>query len=278
MRRHTRRRFLGLAGAAAAAMGLPRTAAAAAEASKTKLPFELGLASYTTRSFSLDETIRVAQRLDLKHLCLKSMHLPLESTPEECAAAAAKCREAGLDLYGCGVVTMKEPAQVDQAFDYAKAAGMRVIVSVPYPEMLPLVNQKVKQYDIAVAIHNHGPEDKVYPTPAVAYEKIKDLDPRVGLCIDVGHTLRAGEDPAADARRFADRLLDLHIKDVSAADAKGNTIEAGRGVLDIAAVLKSLVEVGYSRVVSFEYEKDGNDPLLGLAESVGYVRGLLAML
>ncbi len=171
---------------------------------------------------------------------------------------------------------MKKEDQVHNAFDYAKAAGMKVIIGVPAPELLPLVNKKVKQYDIKVAIHNHGPGDKIYPTPASAYERIKDLDKRIGLCNDIGHTMRIGSDPIVSAKKFADRLLDVHIKDVSEATAKGHGVEVGRGVIDIPKFLKMLIRIKYSGIVSFEYEKDADDPLAGLAESVGYVRGVLA--
>ena len=150
-----------------------------------------------------------------------------------------------------------------------------MIVGVPVPEMLPLVDKMVKQYDIKVAIHNHGPTDKVYPVPATAYEKIKDLDKRIGLCDDIGHTMRAGVDPCESAEKFADRLLDVHIKDVSAADAKGD-VEVGRGVIDIPKYIRTLVRIKYEGVLAFEYEKDADDPMAGLAESVGYVRGVMA--
>jgi sugar phosphate isomerase/epimerase len=279
MRKHTRRRFLGLAGAAAVTFaGSPLTQTGASEKAKTKIPFELGLASYTLRKFSLDETIKMTCRVGLKHVCLKSFHLPMDATAEQCAEAAAKCRAAGLDLYGCGVVGMSKPAEVDQAFDYAKAAGMRVIVGSPHPDVLPLVDKKVKQYDIAVAIHNHGPGDNIFPTPKSAYDRIKDLDPRIGLCMDIGHTLRIGADPVADAKLYADRLLDVHVKDVSEASAKGETLEIGRGVIDVPAFLRTLIETNYSRIVSFEYEKDADDPMPGLSESIGYVKGVLATL
>ncbi|HUT44934.1 MAG TPA: sugar phosphate isomerase/epimerase, partial [Sedimentisphaerales bacterium] len=133
-----------------------------------------------------------------------------------------------------------------------------------------------RQYDIKVAIHNHGPTDKVYPTPASVYEKIKDLDKRIGLCNDIGHTMRAGVDPAESVKKYADRLLDVHIKDVSAANKDGSAVEAGRGVIDIPKFLKTLIKIDYDGIVSFEYEKDAKDPLAGLAESVGYVKGVLA--
>ena len=140
----------------------------------------------------------MTQRVGLTHICLKSFHLPLDATPEQIAAAVAKVKAAGIDLYGGGVITMKTDKDVDQAFDYAKAAGMRTIVASPAPDVLPLVNEKVKQFDIEVAIHNHGPGDKVYPTPESIYQKVEKLDPRIGLCMDIGHTVRIGADPIAD--------------------------------------------------------------------------------
>ena len=175
-----------------------------------------------------------------------------------------------------GVIYMGTEAEVHRAFDYAKAAGMRVIIGVPGHELLPLVDKKVKEYDIQVAIHNHGPGDKRYPTPQSAYERIRDLDKRIGLCNDIGHTIRAGSDPAVSIERFADRLHDVHMKDVTAAARQGTGVEVGRGVIDIPQVLRTLVKIDYSGIVSFEYEKDADDPLAGLAESVGYVRGVLA--
>jgi sugar phosphate isomerase/epimerase len=171
---------------------------------------------------------------------------------------------------------MKTEDQVNRAFEYAKRAGMTTIIGVPRHELLRLVNEKVKQYDIKLAIHNHGPGDRLYPTPETVYEKVKQLDGRIGLCIDVGHTQRAGADPAEAAEQFADRLLDVHIKDVSVAAARGRTVEIGRGAIDIPTFVRTLLRIKYTGIVSFEYEKDAKDPLPGLAESVGYVRGVLA--
>lgn len=284
---HPRRRFLEVAGAGIALLA----AGGAAPGKKTrkdkarppapptrKLPLELGLASYTLRKFPLDKTLVMTNRVGLTYLCLKSFHLPLEATPAEIAEAAAAVKKAGLVLYGGGVISMGSPADVDRAFDYAKAAGMRVIVAAPQPDVLPLVHRKVQETGIQVAIHNHGPGDKTYPTPESVYEKVRSLDPRIGLCIDVGHTLRIGADPIADCERFADRLLDVHMKDVSAAAPEGTTVEVGRGVIDVPGLLRTLVKIKYRGVVAFEHEKDESDPLAGLAESVGYVRGVLATL
>ncbi len=104
------------------------------------------------------------------------------------------------------------------------------------------------------------------------------MDKRVGQCLDVGHCQRAGIDPAEAAQACAPRLLDVHLKDVTASTKEGTYLEMGRGVIDVPRFLRTLVKLGFRGTASFEYEKDGQDPLPGLAESVGYVRGVLATL
>lgn len=285
----TRRRFFKTTGVSAAAslaaayapLGPGRPAVGAVQSggeSRGALPFRLGLASYTLRKFGLEETLAMTKRVGLQYICFKSFHLPLDSSREQIAQTVAKVKDAGLTLYGGGVITMNNEEQVNQAFEYAKAAGMTTIVGVPVQNVLPLVDRKVKQYNIKVAIHNHGPGDKNYPTPQSAYEKVKNLDKRIGLCIDIGHTVRIGADPVRAAELYADRLHDVHIKDESEASPKGKAIEIGRGVIDIPRFLRTLIRTKYAGIVAFEYEKDPDDPLAGLAESVGYVRGVLAAL
>jgi inosose dehydratase len=280
--RSSRRNFLKLSGAGLLASQAPVVFAGNNSGYKklhrTTIPFELGIASYTFREFSLEETIKMTQRLEIPNLCLKSMHMPLELTPEEVKAEAAKVTAAGINLYGGGVIYMTTIEDVDHAFAYAKNAGMKIIVGVPEHELLEYCNKKVKNTGINLAIHNHGPGDDKYPSPESAYKLIKDMDPGMGLCVDIGHTVRIGEDPIRDTARFMDRVHDIHIKDEDKAEASGQTCEIGRGVIDIPGFLEMLLKENYSKVLSFEYEKDGKDPLPGLAESIGYVKGILKVI
>jgi sugar phosphate isomerase/epimerase len=239
---------------------------------------KIGLASYTFKEFSLDDTISMTQRLGLKYIALKSFHLPLESTKDEIIAATGKVKAGGLDLYGCSVVVLKNENEVNQVFEYAKTAGMKMIIAQPESDMLEPVNKKVQEYNIMFAIHNHGPEDKNFPSPQVTYEKIKKLDSRIGLCIDVGHAKRSGIDPSECINKCADRLLDVHIKDLKTISSVADPVEVGRGKLDIPGILRTLLGINYSGVVSLEYEKDAKDPLPGVAESIGYIRGILSVI
>lgn len=283
MGKTTRRDFIKLAGMGMAAASLSPALEGSpkmrlGEAKKVHQRLKLGMASYTFRKFNLEDTLNMTKRLGLQRIAFKSFHLSLESTEDEIKAVAEKVKVAGLDLYGCSVVYMQNEEEVHRTFNYAKAAGMKVIIGVPNHELLDLVNRKVQEFDIQLAIHNHGPGDKLYPTPESAYRKIENLDSRIGLCLDIGHAQRSCIDPSESAEMFADRLLDVHIKDVTAASREGRPVEVGRGVIDIPKFLRTLLRLNYTGTASFEYEKDAEDPLPGAAESLGYVKGILSVI
>lgn len=274
----SRNHFLKVLGVTATAGLSSFTTRAATKATvSSQANLKLGLASYTLRKFNLDEVIAISKRLGLTSVALKSMHMPLEASQEDIKTMAAKVRGAGLELYGAGVIYMKTKEEVDAAFKYAGAAGLEMIVGVPNHELLPQVNELVKRTNIKLAIHNHGPGDDLYSSPNDVYAKIKDLDKRVGFCIDIGHVIRIGQDPISMLEKYKDRLYDMHMKDMDKAQPEGKPVEIGRGVIDIPKVVKMLKKINYQGSVAFEYEKDGDDPVPGLAESVGYVKGIMKM-
>ncbi len=275
-----RRNFLKLSGIGIAAVAIPGMAqSASSKPEKSKsVPVRLGLASYTLRKMNLDDALAVCQKLDLKHISLKDFHLKLDSTDAQIAEVVQKCKDAGVELGSGGVIYMKSEAEVDAAFEYARKAGMNMIIGVPQHEMLPYAEKKVKEYNIRLAIHNHGPGDKVYPSCESAYVLIKNMDPRVGLCLDIGHTQRIQRDPSADLKDYFSRVFEIHMKDVTTSDQDGKAIEIGRGVIDIPGFLKTVVKMKFSGIISFEYEKEDADPVPGLAESIGYVKGVLAVI
>jgi len=287
MTRQTRREFLKWAGAGAvlAAAGSGETAGRVEEkptsvemsgpaAEEDPFSARLGLASYTTRELSLDETLKWAKRLGLTHVCLKDFHLPLNATMAQFEEVKKKFAAWGLDFHAVGVVYMKTEAEVEAAFAYARNAGVRMIIGVPNHELLDLVERKVKETGIRLAIHNHGPADPLYPTCASAFRKVEGRDPGLGLCLDIGHSFRAGENPVEAYRAFYPRILEIHLKDVDAAGEKGTTVELGRGRIDHRPLLREIARSAYRGFLTFEYEKDGDDPIPGLSESVGYFRGL----
>jgi sugar phosphate isomerase/epimerase len=278
-----RRRFLqtGLLGSTTLAAGsfIPRTSDAAVTKTKGD-PFhdlKVGLTTYTLRKFSLDEAIAMTKQAGVKYISLKEVHLPLKSTATERQAARKKVEDAGLILMGGGVIYLKNnDDEIRNAFEYAKDSGMATIVCSPDPEALDKVEKLVKQYNIRIAIHNHGPGDTKYPSALDVMRLVKGRDARMGVCMDVGHTVRIGEDPVVVISKCASRLYEFHMKDVTQADAKGGSIEVGKGVIDIVAVFKALLKVKFTGHVALEYEAHGEAPMTGITESFAYMRGVLA--
>lgn len=238
---------------------------------------KVGVASYTLRKLPLEAAIKAIQRVGLHYVSIKDFHLPMKSTAEERRAVAQKFKEAGITPLSCGNITMQNDEQnVRTAFQYAKDTGLPTIVCSPHPDSLPILDRMVKEFDIRLAIHNHGPEDRRFPSPYDIWKAVEKYDKRIGLCIDVGHTARAKADPAEAILKCRERLYDLHIKDIASTEPNAATLEMGRGVIDVKAIMRSLLQIKFAHLVSFEYEKDENDPLPGLAESVGYAKGILS--
>jgi sugar phosphate isomerase/epimerase len=227
---------------------------------------------------NLDDALAVCQRLGLKHISLKDFHLKLTASDAEIAEVEKKCKDAAVELGSGGVIYMKSEADVDAAFEYARKAGMNMIIGVPQHELVSYAEKKVKEYNIRLAIHNHGPGDLVYPSCESAYVLIKDMDKRMGLCLDIGHTQRIQRSPSADLKDYFDRIFEIHMKDVTSSDKDGKAIEVGRGVINIPEFLKTVVKMKFPGIISFEYEKDDVDPVPGLAESLGYVKGVLTVI
>lgn len=239
--------------------------------------FKLGIASYTFRKFSVDDTIKAIKRLNLHYISIKDFHLSLDSSTQERKAVVQKFKDAGITPLSCGNITMQnDEKDVRRAFEYAKDCGLSTIVCSPHPDSMPLLDKMVKEYNIKLAIHNHGPEDKRFPSPYDVMKAIANYDSRIGLCIDVGHTARAKVNPAEAIVKLKERLYDLHFKDITSTEPDGKTTEAGRGVLDIPSIIKALQKIKYPYLVSIEYEEQGDDPLPSVSETVGYFHGVIA--
>ena len=234
---------------------------------------KIGIAAYTFRKFDIDSTLKMYKIADVKYMSVKDFHLPLNSTKEQMEVFKQKCAAYNVIPYGLGPIYMKTQEEVDRAFDYVVRFGGNLLICVPNYELLPYVEQKVKETNIRIAIHTHGPDIPVYPDAKDAYDKIKNLDPRMGICIDLGHTVRLGIDSAEDLIKYKDRIFDIHIKDETFASKAGGTCEMGRGVMDFEPILKALKAINYQGVVSLEFEKDADYPFFGVLESIGYLRG-----
>jgi inosose dehydratase len=239
--------------------------------------FELGIAGYSFVHFDLSQSLAMMKRMAVRHLCIKDFHLPLDAEADQIQSFHETLAASEVKGYAVGPIYMnKSKEQIDQAFAYAQRVGVPLLIGIPRKEDLSYIAQQAEKYQIRYAIHNHGPEDKLYPNADVVGQAVQALNPWIGLCFDMGHEMRDGKDPILALKKHKGRIFDIHLKNVTSATAAGTTCELSRGVIDIPAFIDTLREIGYSGKCSLEYEKDMKDPLAGLAESVGYFRGVTA--
>ncbi len=244
--------------------------------------FHLGMAGYTFVKFDIDKTLAFMKKIDVHYLCIKDFHLPIDANAEQIAQFKEKLAAHDVIGYAVGPIYMKDVEAVDKAFAYAQRVGVDLIVGVPGVwgdkgpryDVLDRVEQKVKETGIRYAIHLHGPDMPLYPDATSIWNDVKDRDPRLGICLDIGHDLRAGSDPIKDLKRYGKRVFDIHLKDVTEGTKAGHAIELGRGAIDFPKFVKMLRKVGYKGSLSLEYEKDMTDPFIGIAESVGYFKSI----
>ena len=275
----SRREFLKAAAIGTAGLALPVSLTGCSAHTQATAPatIRLGVASYSLRELSRADVIAAIKALRSKYVSIKSFHLPYESTPAELAAGRKEFEDAGLTIVGGGVVTLSQDDDDDirTYFEYAKAAGMPLMVIASTATILPRIERFVREYYIKVAIHNHGPEDPHFPAPGDALRVIRDMDPRVGLCVDLGHTTRTGADIVEALAEAGDRVLDVHAKDLSDLLDRDSQCIVGEGAMPMPAIFRQLVEMNYSGHVNLEYEIDAANPLPGMQQSFAYMRGVL---
>ncbi len=270
----TRRTLLRTGALAAGAATLPASLLALSPS-----PFKLGIASYTFRAFTRAQMIGFLKQLHVSDLNCKDVkdHLPTDPAAE--AAAVADYKANAIKLHACGAIYFPkdEDDDIRAKFEYAKRAGIPVIVGGdPTPASLPRVEKFVREYDIKLAIHNHGPEDKLWQSPLDILKLVKDMDPRIGCCIDLGHTERAGTDPIEAIHAVGPRLFNMHIKDLTDLKVKESQVAVGEGKIPIPEIFKALVETKYKGFVDLEYEINEKDPMPGVTSSFAYMRKVLA--
>jgi sugar phosphate isomerase/epimerase len=238
----------------------------------------LGVASYSLRQFPRAEAIRMVQALGTPFINIKSNHLEYELTPAELAAGRREFEAAGLRIVGGGTITFREDTdeEVRRYFEYARHSGMPLIVATCDPRILPRVERFAREYDIRVAIHNHGPEDRFYPSPYDVLEYIGTMDPRMGVCNDIGHTVRTGVDVVRSVVDAGPRLFDLHIKDLRDLTDPDSQVAVGEGNIPMAEIFAALMRMNYQGYANLEYEINPRDPLPGMQRSFAHMRGILA--
>ena len=240
-------------------------------------PIRLGIASYTFRNFDQSHLIDFMKELKTPYLNVKEVHLPMTPT-DQVKQRADQYRAAGLTLTAAGAIYFPKDDDDDirAKFEYCKVAGIPLIVGSPTHKTLPRVEKFVKQYDIRLAIHNHGPEDKEWPSPLDVLAAVKSMDPRMGCCIDVGHTVRTGTDVVSAIRQAGPRLFDLHMKDLRDSNQRESQVAVGEGMMPVRDIFQTLIDMRYPGYVDLEYEINPDNPMPGVVQSFAFMRGVLA--
>jgi sugar phosphate isomerase/epimerase len=278
----SRRDFVRSGAAIAAACSAPAHILALAHqhpAAGQPSPIRLGLASYTFRNFNRAQMIGFMKQLNVFALNAKDVkdHLPMDLQQE--AAALADYAAAGIKLHAAGAIYFSKDEDLDirTKFEYCKRAGIGVIVAGdPTPETLPRMEKFVRDYDMRIAIHNHGPEDKMWPSPLDVLKAVRGMDPRIGCCVDVGHTARAGTDVEQAIREAGPRLFNIHMKDLTSFESKDSQVAVGEGIMPVRKMFEALIAAKYQGFVDLEYEIHPDDPMPGVIASFAYMRGVLA--
>ncbi len=280
--RLSRRNFVRSSAIVAAAIAAPKGVLAFARQRRSgdeTSAVQLGLASYTFRNFSRAQLIAFMKQLNVLALNAKDVKDHLPTDPHQEDAALADYAAAGIKLHAAGAIyfTKDEDADIRNKFEYCKRAGIPVIVAGdPAPETLPRIEKFVKQYDIRIAIHNHGPEDKLWHSPLDVLRAVKGMDSRIGCCIDVGHTVRAGTDVVQAIREAGPRLFNVHMKDLANSQDKESQVAVGEGMMPVRKIFEALIATKYNGFVDLEYEIHPDDPMPGVISSFAYMRGVLA--
>ena len=280
-----------LKAAACSALSLPLLGAVSAAAADSPpaarktgsaAALKLGLASYSLAQLPVDRVIAAVKQLEISAVSLYKTHAPwADGTPEQCKEVVEKFKDAGIAVTSTGMIELpNDEAVVRKALDNVHAAGLKTFCGwVKQTDSLPLMDKLVREYDLKVAIHNHGPTE-VLATGMDVWKAVQPFDKRLGLCLDVGHGFRAGENPAETVRQCSERIYEVHLRDTAATGGgmkDPQPVVVGHGLLDFPSILGALLAVQYPFRAEFEYEKKEDDRMPGLAESVGYVRGILAV-
>lgn len=259
---------------------VPAVLAVAAEMSEAAPygEFKLGICSYTFREFQRKMAIEMMQQLGVSYVSIKDVHLSYALSPADLKKGMAEFEKAGLKPMSAGNTDLRDPDPrvLRKHFEYARDAGIPMLVSAPTHASLPAIEKLVKEFDIKVAIHPHGPEDQNFPVPHVVMQAIKGMDPRIGMCLDVGHAMRGGADLVAEIANAGPRLFDMHFKDLKNRNEKDSQCAVGEGVMPVVEIFKQLKRVGYRGCVNLEYEILSENPLPGAQHSIGYMKGAVA--
>ena len=240
--------------------------------------FKMGMQSYSLRGFDAKTALQHTRTLGLSYWEAYPRHIPMGTLPKHLMLQKALLKEAGIKLLAYGVVGFDtNETKARQAFDFAKAMGIVSLSANPNKDKgtFDLLDKLVEEYDIAIAIHNHGPGAK-YDKISDVEQMVKDRHPKLGACVDTGHFLRSDEDPVEAMERLGKRVFGVHMKDVKTIEKDGKRQKIftilGQGDLNVVGVLKVLKKLKYQNCLSLEYEENPQNPLSDIEVCLKVIR------
>jgi sugar phosphate isomerase/epimerase len=272
---YSRRGFIG----AVAGVGLSALAGIPCRAGESKKsPYSLGIQSYSLRAYPVQDAISHARDIGFEHIEFYPEHLDYKAEPGTIESIKDKVNQSNMKMVGYGVPVFTADHDANrQIFEFAKLAGLWCIAADPDPESFDSLERLVKEFDIRIAIHNHGPSHR-YNKALDVLSACEPYDRRIGACADLGHYIRSGEDATQVIRLLGDRLHGVHLKDFSEMKEDARGVILGRGQLDVDGVFDALVRVGFPSAgcLSLEYEENAEDPLDDIRECLAVARKSMA--
>ena len=272
-----RREFLQASVAGVGAATLCGTVTAA-DAKDPYLGLKMGIQSYSLREFKAEAALEHSKSLGLKYWESFGSHLPISSVPKQIEAHKELLAKYGITLVAYGVLGFDSNENAArEKFDFAKVMGIKSLSADPNPDKatFDLLDKLCAEYDIAIAIHNHGPGHR-YNKISDVEKVVKDRHPKVGACVDTGHYLRSDEDPVEAIERFGKRVFGCHLKDVKTTEVDGKRQKqfkiAGEGDLKVVDLLKALKKLDYQYCLALEYEENAKNPLPDIEACLKHVR------
>ncbi len=258
----SRRKFLEATVGTMAAIGSRRVLRAAGPENAYG-GFQMGMQSYTLRGFKVDQALQEIQKLGLHNVEFFDAHFPVKSSDADIEAMKSKTKALGITLRGHGVNPFTKDHEANRRyFEFAKKAGIRNLAGDPTEDSFDSLDKLVAEYQIRIAIHNHGPNAR-YNKVTDVLNAIKGHNPLIGACADLGHYIRSAEDPVRVINLLEGRLYGVHLKDFADQKAQTKGVILGQGHLDVVGVFKALRKVNFPAdgALSLEYEEQPENPL-----------------
>ena len=240
----------------------------------------VGLQSWTCRNMTFEQVVAFAKKNKIKHLQLIGKHISPTASKEENLKKKAVLDENGLVCYTFGVNGANgDKAENRKLFEFAKYMGIKLIVVEPRKmEAWDNLEELVKEYDIRLAIHNHG-HSSTYGTPEKVWNVIRTRDQRIGVCIDIGHISGAGFDVAKAFVDYEGRVYDFHLKDKKVEKLDNGKeaivdVDIGQGNANYKGLFQALAKANWQGVMAIETDSRSfaGNPQPFVAQALKFVR------